>query len=236
VSKEGYYGSGTGWTVFQDQILGKWQPWDSVTQIVLRPIGQPVALYAKTIGKLEIPAIQQACGYDLQIGDWVAPYGKGKIADLVFTLQERRYAAWKDFNVTVLLSFSNPLDGIQETQLPAIARNSVFKWERQAPLSDYQPSIKTSFSANPDKGYSRTAKDDQAYFFRVRTVEKEGRIVSALYGKIKGGIQIEARETKTGSIAFTYYINPTPLDRNLEWDTKRNLITGLNYDESPREP
>jgi hypothetical protein len=38
------------------------------------------------------------------------------------------------------------------------------------------------------------------------------------------------------TIIFTYYFDPTPNDRNLEWDTKKNLFSGLTSMETPREP
>ena len=38
------------------------------------------------------------------------------------------------------------------------------------------------------------------------------------------------------AFVFTYYFNPIPNDRNLEWDTKRNLFSGLTDMETPREP
>ncbi len=60
--------------------------------------------------------------------------------------------------------------------------------------------------------------------------------MSALYGKMKGGFYISPDASNHGFIEFTYYLNPTPLDRNMEWDPKRNLFTGLSFEETPRDP
>ncbi len=234
VRKENYYEGGTGWVIFKDPILGKWQPWDSVAEVVLRPVGKPVALYAET-GWIEIPGIEQAYGYDLEKSDWVSPNGSGLHADLIFTLQ-RRYENRDDFEVKVKLSFPQRLDGIQEAQLPAIGRNSAFKWPRETPEEGYQPILETRFGHDPKAGFTQSASEEQAYFFRVRTVEENGRIVSALYGKIKGGLQLAPSNSKTCKIKLTYYLNPTSLDRNLEWDTKRNLLSGLSFEQTPRDP
>jgi hypothetical protein len=76
----------------------------------------------------------------------------------------------------------------------------------------------------------------EGYFFRVRTVEQDGKIVSARYGKIRGGIEVDPRWSSTCSVTLTYYFNPTPNDRNLEWDMKKNLFGGLTDMETPREP
>lgn len=35
---------------------------------------------------------------------------------------------------------------------------------------------------------------------------------------------------------FTYYLNPTPNDRNIEFDPKRNLFTNLSSSEEVRDP
>jgi hypothetical protein len=234
VRKAGCYEGGTGWTIFKDPILGKWQPWNSVVEVVLRPIVNPVALYAKN-GWLEIPGTEQAYGYDLEKSDWVTPYGSGLYSDFVFTLQ-RRYKSRDDFEVNVNLSFSQRLDGIQEAQLPAIGRNSAFKWPRQTPQDGYQSVLETRLSHDLKTGFTQSASEGQAYFFRVRTVEENGRIVSALYGKIKGGLQLAPSNSKTCKVKLTYYLNPTSLDRNLEWDLKRNLIRGLSREETPITP
>jgi len=59
--------------------------------------------------------------------------------------------------------------------------------------------------------------DDQhyLYYFCIRTQTNEvGQVTNALYGKIYGQIN--------GS--FTYFLNPTPNDRNVEHDPKRNVF------------
>jgi len=35
---------------------------------------------------------------------------------------------------------------------------------------------------------------------------------------------------------YVYYFNATPNDRNLEWDTKKNLFGNLPPLQTPREP
>lgn len=71
------------------------------------------------------------------------------------------------------------------------------------------------------------------YFIRVRTVrDKEGKITSALYGKVHGDFRwfIGARVPKSG-LAFTYYLNPDGT-RNIEFDPNRNLLKPTNRDDS----
>jgi hypothetical protein len=44
-------------------------------------------------------------------------------------------------------------------------------------------------------------------------LDENGNIKSALYGKIYGGFE-----------NFQYYLNPTPNDRNVEFDPDHNLL------------
>jgi hypothetical protein len=234
IQKSGYYSGGFPFEPFRDAKDARWQPWNPTYTAILRKIEKPVPFYGKT-GWMEIPATNVLCGYDLEAGDWVAPHGKGKVADFIITL-DRQFENRDKFNVSAVLSFSNPLDGIQEVKLPEEWRCCEFKWPRMAPETGYQPKLSARFGTEPGKGFFSTASDDQAHFFRVRTVEQDGKIVSALYGKIRGGIRLEGRETKTGSVAFTYYLNSTPLDRNMEFALKHNLLTNVGQFEGLREP
>jgi hypothetical protein len=105
-----------------------------------------------------------------------------------------------------------------------------------APDTGYDVFLTTRLEAIPGKGYKGTASEKQAYFFRVRTVERDGKIVSALYGKIGGGLQLAPSNSKTCELYLAYYLNPTPLDRNIEFDLKKNLFKNLKDEEQPREP
>lgn len=42
--------------------------------------------------------------------------------------------------------------------------------------------------------------------------------------------------SKAANLRFTYYLNPTPNDRNVEFDPKRNLFTNLKSDERVTAP
>ena len=66
---------------------------------------------------------------------------------------------------------------------------------------------------------------DRAYAFRIRSRRNEnGELVEAYYGKIYGDFEFEGNDRRgLVSVKFLYYLNPTPLDRNLEWDIRNNL-------------
>ena len=80
------------------------------------------------------------------------------------------------------------------------------------------------YSARLSRWYERRGENNsdkgRHYCFRIRTRrDAEGRIVSALYGKVYGDFRIN----DLSGISFTYYLNPTPNDRNLEFDRKTNF-------------
>jgi hypothetical protein len=240
IKKDGYYDSGFPFKITGEKD-GKWLPWNPICKTTLRPIGKPVALYAKTV-HLEIPELDKPCGFDLVTSDWVAPYGKGKEQDLIFKLIQD-YHGIQNYDLRGELTFNNPLDGVQESSIPDIGKYSEFKWERQAPENGYNQKQELRNAWFPDGSGKKPIQSFKTqdivinwdgYFFRVRTMEQDGKIVSAHYGKILGGVMVyPGRKTGKPKIDFTYYFNPTSNDRNLEWDTKKNLFSGLNNDETP---
>lgn len=233
VNKEGYYRGDFPFHQFSGLESGRWEPWDATYTTNLRPILRPHAMYAKRV-QIDIPVLDQPCSYDLEKGDWLPPHGKGVQADLVFKAR-RNFKSRTDFDVRVEMSFSNQRDGLLKTDLPAVGKYSSFKWEREAPHAGYAQGIELRHAATADAVIHSYERDD-TFYFRVRTIEENGRVVAANFGKISGGLRLDGMNSQTCTILFTYYLNPTSLDRNLEWDTKRNLISGLSWEETPREP
>jgi len=50
-------------------------------------------------------------GYDLMVGDFVSPHGKGKINDLLITHEGSRKDIW-NYTHKIIIQFSNPDDGL----------------------------------------------------------------------------------------------------------------------------
>ena len=69
--------------------------------------------------------------------------------------------------------------------------------------------------------------DDRCCSFRIRSrFDENGNLIEAYYGKIYGDFRFKGTETfGFNGASFLYYLNPTSLDRNLEWDMKNNLCT-----------
>lgn len=239
--KDDYYGS-SGYLVLFTNLTGavarKWQPWDPTVNVILKPIGDPIPMYVKSFGDRSLPVSGEPVGFDLMKGDWVAPYGKGEASDFILRYRvqsegtiETRYGPVKTANRTLTVAFSNEGDGVKAVQVP-LHGGSALRLSPTAPENGYSTNVVKRVVKDQD-GLRSDIRDDQNYFFRVRTKKDDkGNIVSALFGKIYGDFQFDER----GRVTFTYYLNPTPNDRNVEFDPAKNLFTGLSSREQVHEP
>lgn len=199
----------------------RWSP--SVT-LPLKRIVNPIPMYAKWLNT-HVPVVDKPTGFDLIAGDWVTPYGKGIEADINFTAHfDRHPDGESDFTLTV--SFPKLGDGIQEFAVTETEKGSTLRSPHEAPINGYQPKWVQNDNRKPGRAIETNRDHNRNYFFRVRTVlDEKGNVKSALYGKIYGDF-----------MQFRYYLNPTPNDRNVEFDPKRNLLKSLKSTEQVDAP
>jgi len=240
VSKAGYYGSSGYKVMFTNLAFGKWEPWNPSIEVLLRSKGTPIPMYVRQVHSTKIPVVGETVGFDLMQGDWIAPNRRGEVSDFLIKLSAKpeqiittRYGSQKLFDFTFNLRFSNDGDGI--VLLPVVKRRggSTLQMDRQAPVSGYETSlVKRIYQSINQPPYS-DVQEGQNYFFRVRTKKDDkGKIISALYGKIQGDFS----DFDYGKLTFTYYLNPTPNDRNVEFDPNQNLFMNLSSLEEVRAP
>jgi hypothetical protein len=156
------------------------------------------------------------------------PHGKGISTDIVFTAhREKREANDTDYKLTV--GFPNTGDGIQEFEASTYyldSRGSALRSAQAAPVRGYQAEWIQAKTRRPGKPMETNWDINRNYYFRVRTVlDQNGNVKSALYGKIYGDF-----------MQFSYYLNPTPNDRNVEFDPKQNLMKKLTPLEAVTGP
>jgi hypothetical protein len=201
--------------------------WNLNPTWVLKKIRNPIPMYAKSVN-LGLPVMGEAAGFDLMVGDWVAPNGSGKEAHVLFTgyLDKR---SERDFDYELTVSFPNPGDGIQEFSVPQTRfpnDGSALRSAHAAPPDGYQPVWVQRRTRSPGKPEQNNIDPNRNYFFRVRTVlDENGDVKNAYYGKIYGDF-----------MQFRYYLNPTPNDGNVEFDPKQNLLKGLKSTERVDAP
>ena len=205
--------------------------------MVLLEKKNPIPMYAKRVDT-KIPVTGKCCGYDLMAGDWVAPYGNGEVEDFIFMIN----GWWKDYRNNdsyLTLSFLHKTDGI--IMVKPIASSSEFKMQRYAPENGYKNQIQWHMKRTQKPGYQNDEIIDEVnikergYIFRIRSQTNEyGVVTNALYGKVSSNFSFAGAAEKGGSwLRFTYYLNPTPNDRNMEFDPKKNLFKNLKSFEYP---
>lgn len=249
--KMGHYSSKLIYLSPQNQALhklksgDKLQPWNPTVPIMLKKIGKPIPMIVRlglNGGSSYIyraPKLGEEIGFDLIKADWVRPNGKGEIADLLIRF-DSEFLSPESYKTDATILFSNPDDGLLPiTEL--IGKESELKYPRVAPENGYE--VKSLNVKSPIYEARSEAKEKQplGYLFRIRTVRDKvtNKITSAQYGKIVGRPNAqensnpfefntvnrnEKRELVSGpSFTFSSYLNPTPNDRNLEYDQQNNL-------------
>lgn len=229
VKKDGYYLSSTGvefhWREGVSPLVkdGKWQPYGENRTLVVKRKKNPVEMkwYNWGIDGYCAPATNVWVGLDLEVGQWCKPYGNGKHEDVKFrfsgTITDR--STW-DTKTEVSFS-STPYAGFY---LMSKDGYSDMKSCYSASTSDVSYAEREFvFASSRGKGISprdqtvNRLAEDKYIVFRTRcTVDEDGKLVSAHYGKICGELwggkyKLMFRGNDNG-----IYFNPTPNDTNLE--------------------
>lgn len=223
---------------------------DHNMEVVMSRILNPLPLYAMRGLHPAFPVQDKWVGFDLEEADWVEPYGKGKVPDILFRFKNE-FKGWEkglERDIDALIAETKRLavlrkeewtmesfrmrngewDGVMEISFPDDAAGIVEE------KRFFQYSLMKMPHLAPTEGYEPTrryevrayhraaARDDVGFFLRTRVRRDEkGRIVSANYAKIIGDFRVSAAG---GNVKFSYYFNPVPNDRNLECAPERNLF------------
>jgi hypothetical protein len=251
VKKEGYHASETRYdypyelnkTIKNHEKL---QPWNPTVPVILKKKGKGAPMYVREMRSTFLPTQHEAHGFDLMEGDWVEPYGKGKVDDLRIRGQ-MDVVDDDNYDSSMVITFPNKGDGwIALHELHGI--ESEMKYPRDAPLGGYssEPIQLTYRWRKPFDNPPLIGGNPYGYILRLRTqYEKDGSIHSAIYAKIiddKLQLPVDTRRLENpiyfGSgpklmkekghesgcyFKMDYYLNPKPNDRTLEYDRKTNL-------------
>ena len=214
--------------------------------LAVQRIVNPIPLYARTVeGYCPDSDFfgegNDSVSYDLILDDWLPPQGTGTIADIVFTRYGKEdtgvhtNVVSKDWSFAVQthryplkIAFPGRGNGVKETTPLAGSGLRI----REAPEEGYNDFV-MSYEGKGNDGARFTTWDGPSkgcYCFRIRSeFDESGKLKSCLYGKVYDGFWFDYVMKKDRSIIdiarlkFTYYLNKTPLERNLEYDSKRNL-------------
>jgi hypothetical protein len=221
--KDGYYYTRYDYKGLKEVsgVIGfrRWEPWNPTLDVVIKQIKKPIAMHAYNTEWIDIPVLAIPIGYDLLKRDWVAPYGNGLTEDLVFELH-KNVVSGREFDAELRLSFSNVGDGIQPFYVQE-RQGSNLRSAHEAPITGYKDRLEQKRFERPNVMVTNPYREDANYYFRVQCTESEED--TCLYGKIYGNIEIGGViNNETGQIKFTYYLNATSGDQNIEFDPKKN--------------
>ena len=140
--------------------------------LILRKKRNPTPLAVRRI-ELVPPSFEKPYAYDLEIGDYVQPYGKGKTPDLVFRSVLLRNDGPMDLDYRLDVSFSNLGDGIISTEqnLWCTLRSPHYL----APNAQYQNKWIYTRTVKPGGGGETSANPNRCFYLRVRTKLDDGR-------------------------------------------------------------
>ena len=227
-AKAGYYRT-IGLKFRFDQASGsRWEPWNPTIEVVLKRIKNPVPMYARTV-TVGIPAKDAPVSYDLEVGDWIAPYGKGNVADMTF-LATGEVKDSENFRGELTVTFPGFGNGIQCVEIEK-PDGSMLRMPYEAPDEGYASKWTLRSVLWMDESHRHVVERidgsnrERNFFFRVRSVVNgDGKVVQAYYGKIHAPFTFDPRgERGLPFVSFTYFLNPDGT-RNVEFDPKRNLF------------
>ena len=232
-SKEGYYASGFGHKVLTAYPMpssalkdGKWQPWNPTVDIILKEKRNPIPMYVKS-GEIILPKTNEPFGIDFQAGDLLAPHGNGKVADMVLTYVFNTPSPddeKQEYFAHFALASTNKHEGVIVMKSDTW---SEYKTVYEASLEGYEHQFETFKRFTPkaelEKKFLAT---DEYLVFRSRVITNEyGQITSAHYGKIySASCWGTAKNPAGGAVHIRYFFNPISNDRNVEFDTNKNLF------------
>lgn len=233
----GYYKANGGSVEFKSKSLfGTWRPDNVVVTVALDRVEKPVPLHVRNLsfppGKLveEMSDMEKGpVSYDFLQGDWLPPWGSGEFADVVFRRLPRedcgvgvngRGQTNQSFRDVVSVDFPGDGNGMVETSVSATSELKI----RLSSTMGFKSHYEQSCGRGKDLQAYRMRDKRKCFCFRIRTkYDEKGNVVEGYYGKIYGDVVMEWSYLGVSRVGFLYYLNPTPNDRNLEWDMKNNL-------------
>ena len=235
VSKEGYYPT-SGYYSFETvpgahQRLGRWLPWNATNTVVLKRRMNPIegagrAASWRNVGGV-CPKAGEWFGFDLVVGDWLAPLGQGTIPDVSFCFEpgeERTKTVPTAHGPVELRETPCQLRVVFAGEGNGYVRRkkdvwSHFWFDYLAPQAGYEHEL--CFRAGEHEDFRSIGPDfgERDYLIvRIRTqFDEKGNVEHARYGILSGPIR--SNWSDKGTLGeMKYWLNPSDTDPNLEQD------------------
>ena len=240
VKKDGYYLTRTQFRFTGLGVIslknGQNIPWNPTLRVTLKEIRKPIPMYTKQ-ADIQLPLKNRAYGFDFLAGDLVEPDGKGRRADVLLICRG-------DKSYPPSLNYSNELMIAVKSGGCGFIRKRKDTWSglksiHEAPEAGYGQVFQLSTKRSSEKVFEKIELAEDEYLIFRTMSQGEDPAGQAHYGKIYGPIRygITTNDREGAGVALCYYFNPTPNDRNLEFDGTNNLFKPDWRDyQWPKEP
>jgi len=190
--------------------------------VVLKKIRNPISMKVRNID-FDLPSKEQYYPFDLDIGDLVEPYGKGKKANIyIYYYGQHKDIFTGESSFRIKVSDSN-----QGLKLMSFDDYSQFKTVYDAPVNAYTNQLEfQSKRTKTERLVDSKIKKNEYIVFKCQNSTNEKMYN---YGKILPDLSYWPQEDQTVKVKFTYYYNPIPNDRNLEFNPEKNLIKTVDF-------
>jgi hypothetical protein len=211
ITKKGYYASAfrywffkTGFDCAKD---GRWLPWNPIVEVTLKEKKNPVEMIGQDRLLLAFP-MRQTAGFDLEVGDLVAPLGNGKDSDVSFW-----FDSWQSFNP---YCYSNRfvVTAGKNCEIVTMGKDSFsnFKFAYAPPDSGWVSGLTLGMVRTEDKISSDVSLGKGEYWV-VAVPRRDKKRFAVISDFEFGGSD---RGTNYCGVLLSYYLNPNPDDANLE--------------------
>ncbi len=238
----------------------RYEPYGIVYTSIMQRVESPIPLFVKRVewrnwrqGLLGLQGTNAVLRLDMFKGDWLPPYGHGETADLEIASELRITGKERRFSFSSRTESDVFFYDLVQTIRPTGADDCISESMRDPRFGIKirrggddgrgvhivrQQGDRKQFSQGGEWHSKRfdDTDDNRCYTFRIRSkYDEKGDLVEAYYGKVYGDFKFEGDlERGIISVRFLYYLNPTPLDRNLEWDMKTNLCPNPDLANAPQ--
>lgn len=216
---------------------GKWLPYGQEKVVVLKRIKNPIPMYAHDSMRRQIlKELDKRIGFDMEVDDFVEPYGKGKVVDFYLCATWNGEDDYYKNKYSLEITFPNENDGVLVCQRDLESR---YTSPYHAPKDgEYKPSIKFAVYFDPKAhAYVKPLAVDKMLIMRTRTKKDASGVNISCYARVnlvafemtRLGAPGE-KDAPTGMrINVDYRFNPTLGDTNLEFNKKNLLLDERGY-------
>lgn len=216
---------------------GVWLPDNLVATIRLDRVVRPIPLFVNAV-RFRLPSVEDesvkvtnvVLQFDLLIGDWLPPHGKGKRCDLILSSRLESRAPSEGYVFVNQVEFAGCENGACLC-VPDPAKGVRIRRFDEGLKSPFVRQVTLNRGlvlrrSGEGRSFERfnDSNPDRCAAFRIRSErDGEGRLIRAWYGKFYGDVRFEGDDAHgLTTVSFLYYVNPTCLDPNLEWDCRNN--------------